>query len=271
MKKTFFLFLLAIATFCIEAQTNRFNDSTVFNNVVNIRGTNKNFYYKKGAVSGYVLTATDTNGKAAWQAPSSGDTTWLLSDTNIYAANIGNVGIGTATPHSKVTIYGSFSDSAYLSYGTGAVIAAGDSIRLFGITKSGAGVTNGYSSLQLTDDRAQGKTLWHWVIGNNFAKVEGDSIEIRFKAGGKTLYYDNSGFYSINYDSLGKLSRPWIRGYIDSVYSTQVNISASDSVSIYATTPAEFTIRSCSDCSGNGITGRLLAFIASAWRRITIE
>lgn len=49
------------------------------------------------------------------------------------------------------------------------------------------------------------------------------------------------------------------------------HLGATDSVSIYATTPADFTIRSCSDCSGNGVLGRLLIFIDSAWRRLTFE
>lgn len=85
MKKTFFLFLLALASLCSQAQTNRFNDSTVFNNAVNIRGTGKNFYYKKGAVAGYVLSATDTNGKAAWIAnPRDTSLTGILDSGQTY-------------------------------------------------------------------------------------------------------------------------------------------------------------------------------------------
>lgn len=45
-----------------------------------------------------------------------------------------------------------------------------------------------------------------------------------------------------------------------------------DSVTAYAlTTPPAGGIVYCNNCTGNGITGRLLAYIASAWRRITFE
>lgn len=73
MKKTLFLFLLAIVTLCSTAQTNRFRDSTVFFNSVNFATPGKSIYYKNGAVPGYVLTATDTFGKAAWQTATQGN------------------------------------------------------------------------------------------------------------------------------------------------------------------------------------------------------
>lgn len=45
-----------------------------------------------------------------------------------------------------------------------------------------------------------------------------------------------------------------------------------DSVTAYAlTTPPAGGIVYCNNCTGNGITGRLLAYIASAWRRLTFE
>lgn len=44
-----------------------------------------------------------------------------------------------------------------------------------------------------------------------------------------------------------------------------------DSASIYALTPMAGTQYYCTDCSGNGITGRIVAFIGSAWRRLLFE
>lgn len=44
-----------------------------------------------------------------------------------------------------------------------------------------------------------------------------------------------------------------------------------DSVSVYATTPAEGTMVHCNDCTGNGITGRIIAYIGAAWRRLNFE
>lgn len=38
-----------------------------------------------------------------------------------------------------------------------------------------------------------------------------------------------------------------------------------------ALNPAEFTLYSCTDCTGNGITGRIVAYIGAAWRRLTFE
>lgn len=134
MKKTFFLFLLAIATFCSQAQTNRFRDSTVFYNSVNIATTGKNLYYKNGAVAGYVLTATDTNGKAAWQPATGGDTnnvwklngnsnvdsTHFLGTTNglplIIQPDSGNVIIGSGTPllNHKLSVLGNFASEVVI-------------------------------------------------------------------------------------------------------------------------------------------------------------
>lgn len=44
-----------------------------------------------------------------------------------------------------------------------------------------------------------------------------------------------------------------------------------DSATIYTLTPDNGTQYYCTDCSGNGITGRIVAFIGAAWRRLTFE
>lgn len=44
-----------------------------------------------------------------------------------------------------------------------------------------------------------------------------------------------------------------------------------DSASIYALTPTLGTQYYCTDCTGNGITGRIVAYIAAAWKRLNFE
>lgn len=44
-----------------------------------------------------------------------------------------------------------------------------------------------------------------------------------------------------------------------------------DSATIYATTPGAGTTANCSDCSGNGILGRIVVYMNSAWRRLVFE
>jgi len=44
-----------------------------------------------------------------------------------------------------------------------------------------------------------------------------------------------------------------------------------DSATLYATTPYDGTIRYCSDCTSNGITGKLVMRLGSMWRRLAFE
>ena len=46
---------------------------------------------------------------------------------------------------------------------------------------------------------------------------------------------------------------------------------AIDSATLYATTPYDGTIRYCSDCTSNGITGKLVMRLGSMWRRLAFE
>ena len=55
---------------------------------------------------------------------------------------------------------------------------------------------------------------------------------------------------------------------IDSLLSLS---SGLDSVTIYALTPAPGTVAYCNNCSGSGVTGRIVAYIGSAWRRLTFN
>ncbi len=54
---------------------------------------------------GKVLTS-DAAGLATWQTPAASATSWTPSGNDIYSANSGNVGIGTATPGQKLDVNG---------------------------------------------------------------------------------------------------------------------------------------------------------------------
>jgi hypothetical protein len=56
-----------------------------------------------GAAAGRVLTS-DASGNASWQALPPGATVWAVSGSNIYNTYTGNVGIGTASPASKLHV-----------------------------------------------------------------------------------------------------------------------------------------------------------------------
>lgn len=55
--------------------------------------------------------------------------------------------------------------------------------------------------------------------------------------------------------------------YIDTAWQS-VGLATSDSVSIYKLVPTAGAIFYCSNCSGNGVTGRIVSYFGSAWRRL---
>lgn len=52
---------------------------------------------------------------------------------------------------------------------------------------------------------------------------------------------------------------------------TATSTTEADSATIYALTPSTGTQYYCTDCTGNGITGRIVAFIGAAWRRLKFD
>lgn len=49
------------------------------------------------------------------------------------------------------------------------------------------------------------------------------------------------------------------------------SFTTSDSATIYALTPANGTTYFCSNCSGDGITGRIVSYFGSLWRRLKFD
>lgn len=77
-------------------------------------------------------------------------------------------------------------------------------------------------------------------------------------------------------DTVGFSVTSWAPGNIDfpnfQVSRNGISTFATlDSAFIYSKTPSNGSVVYCSDCSGDGITGRLLSYIGAAWRRLTFE
>lgn len=331
MKKTLFLFLLALVTLCITAQTNRFRDSTVFFNSVNIATNGKVFKYKTGAIPGYVLTAMDTTGTSEWAPPTGGcscDSLELYKENpssaiSPVATGINSIAIGSGysafnLEPPKATGAFSFSiGSNQVSEGVGSIsIGISDTIKGTASTAIGAknfidefsnstyviGDTNNVNqctncfvsgNMNVIDNSDQKYSV---VIGNaNTSSVSlsnknqiilGDSNRAFFHSStligrGLETVNPNSTLIGTYNDSIGRNDPKFVVGIGNNnsskknglvIYSFGgMSIAVADSFTIYAISPPSGTIIFCSDCSGNGITGRILAFIDAAWRRLSFE
>lgn len=54
-------------------------------------------------------------------------------------------------------------------------------------------------------------------------------------------------------------------------FGNAITYYSADSATIYATTPAAGTTYYCSNCSGSGVTGRIVSYIGSLWRRLRFD
>lgn len=139
------------------------------------------------------------------------DTMPLVTKTNaierMRVTGSGNVGIGVASSaidSNKLTVIGSFFDSVPTTYGFAKVHIGGK----FEEGSEGIVATNGYSLLGLLyDTLLPNKTNWHYSLGNEFSKVEGDSLkssglagegEVRLKTPNNTWIFDEDAMYATN-------------------------------------------------------------------------
>ena len=103
-------------------------------------------------------------------------------------------------------------------------------------------------------------------IGNAFDSTEHQNCFIMIK-NGNTVIGDslNIGDKPAPTDAMLR-----VKGdvKIDSLLSLA---SGLDSVTIYALSPANGTMTYCNNCTGSGVTGRVVVFINSAWRRLTFN
>ena len=95
------------------------------------------------------------------------------------------------------------------------------------------------------------------------------------------IYLNADSNISLNADSniyIGASNRINITGdsgvYIATpklILNGALELWAIDSATLYATSAANGTIRYCSDCTSNGITGKLVMRLGSMWRRLAFE
>lgn len=258
MKKTLFLFLLALVTLCSQAQTNRFRDSTVFFNSVNLATQGKSLYYKNGAVPGYVLAAADTFGKAQW---------------------VKNVNVDTSFSFTTSDSIKLVADDNWMGFGfpfCGSYKLDTNNITSFaGTRRLGTGY---YTSVLSTFNL---NTFEESVVSTNyFSSLNKQGVLLKSKGATGTDFVGITLFDAVqvhaidNTDTLAFSVTSWNGSDIPNfqVWRNGINtFGSNDSATIYSKTPPEGSIVFCSDCSGNGITGRILAFIGAAWRRLTFE
>lgn len=152
----------------------------------------------------------------------------------------GNVGIGTATPSDRLQIYGNTLCNGDIHF-----VSPDSSTRIYA------------GSLSAT---SKGFKFWS----------DDNTLEAFETSGGilTTLFqFSSNGNVSDQNLGIGLSGSPTAKLHVNG----DLRIEGTDSVTIYAKTPANGTFEYCTNCTGNGITGRLLGYIGSAWRRFTIE
>ena len=137
--------------------------------------------------AGKVLTS-DANGLASWQTPaaSGGSSQWVTNGTSIYYNN-GNVGVGTTSPLSKLSV-GSGGDSNAAIYGTGTYGVEGYSTAG---NQNGAGVYGKNSASYGLGVRGEGS---RGVYG--YGNVGSDAVGV-VGQGGIYGVYGNGSTYGI--------------------------------------------------------------------------
>jgi hypothetical protein len=100
----------------------RVRDSINIKNV-NITG---NFKLSSGLFGANKILTSDANGFATWQNLPANANTWNVSGINILNNNVGNIGIGTATPTSKLNVNGQLTIDQKNFGGYGGLLLKGD-------------------------------------------------------------------------------------------------------------------------------------------------
>lgn len=223
---------------------------------------------------------------------------WRTGNGNLYQTNTSlNVGIGTSTPIGKLTV----EDAAHnLTWGYvycpllmdnsyGNVVR--DSARVYGYVNQNP--TNGgdhfqvvFSSDTVTGIGAQVFVNFDGISRDHVAMLSHDNPADTSK--NMRLTVNEDGFRLLNslsfeeffkIDGTGQMryyKSPVNGGVLTSDGSGNAAWQPSattqlDSASIYALTPTVGTQYYCTNCTGNGITGRIVAYIGAAWRRLTFE
>ena len=192
--------------------------------------------------AGYALT-TDGSGTLSFAATASADSLqWSTGSGSLYPSNQSlNVGIGTATPGYKLDVNGSWQTILNTNAGIyGRLDASGFSV-------NATGETNFRSAAIIVDT-----TGLISLDANDSVTVNTTKLQLKVNAtqgSGKVLTSDADGNATWGVTAFTPL----------------------DSLTIYALTPSESTTYFCTDCTGDGITGRIVTYIGAMWRRLKFE
>ena len=219
--------------------------------------------------AGYALT-TNGSGTLSFGAIASGDSLfWGTGNGALYPKNLLlNVGIGTATPNYGFDVQN----------------------RTFNVLNNNAGGA-GYS--QIISTEAYINVYAGSSVGNHTASLGVDSFGFASLSGTDSIYLystkvivpsANVGIGTI--DPTAKLHVTGNFRLVDGTEGTGKTLvsdasgnaswsptafTPSDSVTIYALSPTEGTSYYCTDCTGDGITGRIVTYIGAMWRRLKFD
>lgn len=251
---------------------------------------------------GKVLTS-DANGFATWETPSSGVSipqsqvsygtgTGLTSDS-LFTRDTSKRTVIAYKPDGTNRIFKlEFTDS--LSYinedGHDTTVWQPRAVLSYGLDSSSQMYS--YSALQILDESkvdgsANKIVLGYQSEGGSYGMnyiVEPQFLRLKVRDSITTLktdydFYPNTWKMDDKTNDV-KIYVNWLSapdsGHVlsmvgDSAKWQPSSTSQADSVTIYALTPRPGTQYYCTDCSGDGITGRILAYIGAAWRRLTFE
>jgi hypothetical protein len=132
-------------------------------------------------ISGYVLTAADSNGDTTWSTPGLVGG-WTVSGNSVYETNMGNVGIGTSTVSGGALVV----TNGNVGIGTW---APGELLDVVGETRTTAFTMSGQTPISgyvLTASDSSGDTTWAspgtvggWTVsGNNVYETNSGNVGI---------------------------------------------------------------------------------------------
>jgi hypothetical protein len=143
-----------------------------------------------------------------------------------------------------------------LTFSNDSITLGGHLTRTTVITNTGA-----YPYILFDNDTAP---TYYWGFGNLAAYNPG--LQRDFIVEAHFPYINSDSITTIAADEELNLSAP-----ITNVQGSLINLAGLDSAAIDGLTPAAGYFIYCTDCTGNGLTGRLLLHDGTAWRRLSYE
>lgn len=159
--------------------------------------------------TGKVLTS-DSAGLASWQMPAVTNPFWTVSGNNIYNANIGNVGIGTAIPVQKLDVNGdALINGITIGRGAGAVSTntANGYLALYSNTTGSYNTASGYQALYRNTSGVRNTANGSYALSFNttggFNIATGDFALFSNTDG---HYNTATGNYTLNSNTIGSFN-----------------------------------------------------------------